>query len=248
MQLEQYLDSTYLKTPTQALISEKETSLKITQLVQEAIDYGFKLVMIRPDYVAQAYTQLQMAQSEVLLGTVIDFHLGDGGLSLKLKEAQKAIELKADELDFVINYKAYLSGNLDLVKTEVLACTKLCLDHNKTIKWIIEIAALNNSQIIGLTKLIKDLVLKNFSAKKAKKVFIKSSTGFFNTQDAKPNGATIEGMQLILQNAHPLKVKASGGIKTLEDALKMINLGVDRIGTSSAKQIADQAIKNKIEL
>ena len=79
----------------------------------------------------------------------------------------------------------------------------------------------------------------NFAEENADKIFVKSSTGFYKTDDNKPAGATFEGMELIVKNAKPLQVKAAGGVKNYEDAVKMINLGVDRIGTSSAKIIAD---------
>jgi deoxyribose-phosphate aldolase len=113
------------------------------------------------------------------------------------------------------------------------------LDNNKTVKWIIEIAALTNEEIVGLTRLIRDVVLDNFGEEKAKNVFVKSSTGFYKTEDGKPNGATFEAMELIVENAKPLLAKAAGGVRNYDDAVKMVNLGVSRIGTSSAKIIAD---------
>ena len=69
--------------------------------------------------------------------------------------------------------------------------------------------------------------------------FLKSSTGFFKTEGGKPNGATFEAMGLIVENAKPLPAKAAGGVRNYEDAVKMVEMGVTRIGTSSAKVIAD---------
>ncbi|PZR21777.1 MAG: deoxyribose-phosphate aldolase, partial [Flavobacterium psychrophilum] len=69
------------------------------------------------------------------------------------------------------------------------------------------------------------------------KVFVKSSTGFYKTRDGIPNGATLPGIKLMLENAYPLPVKAAGGVRTLEEARQMIAIGVKRIGTSSAKAI-----------
>jgi deoxyribose-phosphate aldolase len=239
MNINQYLDSTFLKTPSQANISQEETLQKVLELIDESILYNFKLVMIRPDFVSLAKKRILKANSDVLVGTVIGFHEGTATTDHKLMEAQKAIDDHVDELDFVINYSAFLEGKINLVKSEVYKGTKLALDNNKTVKWIIEIAALNNQQIIAITQLIRDVILDNFGEENADKVFVKSSTGFFKTKNNKPNGATFETMQLIVENAKPLQIKAAGGVKSYTDAVKMINLGVTRIGTSSAKLIAE---------
>ena len=120
-----------------------------------------------------------------------------------------------------------------MVKNEVVECTKLCLDNGKIAKWIIEIAALTDEQIADITKKINEWVSENFAGKE-EMVFVKSSTGFFQTEGGKPNGATFEGIEIMLKNAGKLPVKAAGGVRTPEDAEKMVNLGVKRIGTSSA--------------
>ncbi len=239
MNINQYLDSTYLKTPSQANISQKVTKQKVLELINEAITNNFKLVMIRPDFVSIAKEHILKANSNVLVGTVIGFHEGTTTTENKLLEAQKAINNHVDELDFVINYTAFLEGKINLVKSEIFKGTKLALDNNKIVKWIIEIAALNNQQIIAITQLIRDVILDSFGEENADKVFVKSSTGFFKTEDNKPNGATFEAMQLIAENAKPLQIKAAGGVKSYADAIKMINLGVTRIGTSSAKIISE---------
>jgi deoxyribose-phosphate aldolase len=237
--IQKHLDSTYLKTPEQAGISEEETLKKVKELVQECIDNQFVLAMIRPEYVTMAKDMIKNAGASVYVGTVIGFHEGTANLSDKLKEAQKAIDDGVDELDYVINYNAFKEGKTDLVKEEVLQGTKLGLNANKKVKWIIEIAALNDKQIAEITQLIKDVVMQNFSPDQFADVFVKSSTGFYKTTDGKPVGATFEGMQIIKDNAGPLSIKAAGGVRNYDDAVKMIKLGVSRIGTSSAKKIAD---------
>lgn len=239
MNINQYLDSTYLKTAVQANISEEATKQQVVNLVQEAIDNNFKLAMIRPEFVAMARKMVQDANSEVLIGTVIGFHEGTYSTKAKLVEAQKAIDDDVDELDYVVNYEAYKNGQINLVKAEVYKGTKIGLDNNKAVKWIIEIAALTNEDIIFLTQLIRDVVLENFGEEQALNVFVKSSTGFYKTDEGKPNGATFEAMELIVENAKPLPAKAAGGVRNYEDAVRMVNLGVTRIGTSSAKSIAD---------
>ncbi|MEG1592620.1 deoxyribose-phosphate aldolase [Chryseobacterium sp.] len=230
----QYLDSTYLKTPEQSGISEQETLQIVKDLAQEAVNHQILAVMIRPDYVAEIKRFLNEKNSNVIVGTVIGFHEGIYSVDEKLAEATQAINDGADELDFVINYEAYLKGDLELVKNEFLRCTKLCIQHQKISKWIIEIAALTDAQIADITKYISTWAEENFDEKDLENIFVKSSTGFFQTENGKPNGATFEGVQIMLDNAGKLPVKAAGGVRTPEDAEKMIKLGVKRIGTSSA--------------
>jgi deoxyribose-phosphate aldolase len=239
MDINQYLDSTYLKRATQANISEKETEQNVIELVNEAIENNFKLAMIRPKFVSMARKMVKEANSNVLIGTVIGFHEGTYDTNNKLAEAQQAINNDVDELDYVINYEAFKEEKINLVKAEVYKGTKLALDNNKVAKWIIEIAALTNEEIVALTQLIRDVVLENFGEENASKVFVKSSTGFFKTEGGKPNGATFEAMELIVENAKPLPSKAAGGVRNYEDAVKMVKMGVTRIGTSSAKAIME---------
>lgn len=239
MNIKQYLDSTYLKTPQQANLSEEANTEVADTFIKEAISENFKLIMIRPEVVALARKRVDKAASTVLVGTVIDFPEGNSTIEYKLQEAQQAIDNGADELDFVIDYTAFKNGDSQKPKQEVLACTNLCLDNRKTVKWIIETAALNPMQIIQLSALIKNVVIANFDEKQYDKIFVKSSTGFYKTPNGEPNGATLESVRLMLENAFPLPVKASGGVRSLEEAVQMVKLGVKRIGTSSAKKITD---------
>ncbi|RNA63377.1 deoxyribose-phosphate aldolase [Chryseobacterium nematophagum] len=234
MNIAQYLDSTYLKTPAQSGVSNEETLQKNISLAQEAIDNGIFAVMIRPDYVSDIKKYLKDKNSNVVVGTVIGFHEGTYSLQEKLAEASKAINDGADELDFVINFQAYLKGDLSLVEEEFVRCTSLCLQHHKVVKWIIEIAALTNEQIADITKSISTWAENKFSDNDLSHIFVKSSTGFYETIGGKPNGATFEGIKIMLDNAGRLPVKAAGGVRTPKDAEKMINMGVRRIGTSSA--------------
>lgn len=233
MEINKYLDSTYLKNPAQSGLSDEETLKTVLHLTDEAIENNIFAVMIRPDYVKMVKEYVSEKNSNVKVGTVIGFHEGTYSTEEKHAEAKKAIEDGADELDFVLNYEEYKKGNLDLVKNEVVECTKLCLDNGKIAKWIIEIAALTDEQIADITLKINGWVSENFAGKE-EMVFVKSSTGFFQTEGGKPNGATFEGIEIMLKNAGKLPVKAAGGVRTPEDAEKMVNLGVKRIGTSSA--------------
>jgi deoxyribose-phosphate aldolase len=244
MKLSQYLDSTYLKTSIQANLTEEETKQKVIQLVDEAIEHDFKLVMIRANYISLAKGMIAKAKSNVQIGTVIGFHEGTSSLEEKLKEAQNAIDLGADDLDYVVNYEAFKKGNTALIEEEIIKGTAIGLKNNKVVKWIIEVAALSNEQITAISSLIKKVVIDNFGVEKAKNVFVKSSTGFYKTEEGKPNGATFETIKIMSDNAKPLKIKAAGGLKTKDDALKMITLGVERIGTSSALQIVEETKVN----
>jgi deoxyribose-phosphate aldolase len=244
MKINQFLDATYLKTASQAVVSEVENKQKVIGLINEAIMYNYKLVMLRSNYISLAKSMRLDAKADFLIGTVIDFPNGDSSTENKIIEAKKAITLQADELDFVINYNAFKKGELDFVKAEILEGTKLCIENNKVVKWIIEVAALSSEEIIVISQLIKDVVLANFDESAIKKVFVKSSTGFFKTESNTPNGATFDTMKLIAENAQPLQIKAAGGVRDYGTALKMISLGVDRIGTSSAKEICTKQENN----
>lgn len=236
MNIQDYLDSTYLKTSEQSGLTEEETWQKVKSLTNEAIEHNFCAVMIRPKWVKKVREIIDQHQSKVLLGTVISFPEGEMDLGDKLSEAKQALEDGADELDFVIDYKSFKEGNKQLVALEVKEGNELVLSHGKCIKWIIEAAALNDEEIAEITALIRDVTQEYFAGQE-EKVFVKSSTGFFKTQDGKPNGATKHNISIMLENAGNLPVKAAGGVRNYQEALQMTSMGVKRIGTSSALAI-----------
>lgn len=239
MSIKTYLDSTYLKTPEQAGISNSETLDKVRALAHEAMENKIFAVMIRPDYVRSIRELLDENKSDVTLGTVIDFPEGKNDINEKLREAQKAIADGADELDFVINYGAFKKGEIGKVEEEVESCTTVALREGKVVKWIIETAALTDDEIVAITKLVRNTVNNKIGQEHADKVFVKSSTGFYQTPNEEPNGANEHVIKLMLDNAGSLLVKASGGVRNIEEAQKMIDLGVKRIGTSSALAIVN---------
>ena len=224
MSIKTYLDSTYLKTPEQAGISNSETLDQVRALAHEAMENGIFAVMIRPDYVRSIRELLDENKSNVVLGTVIGFHEGTYDLNEKLREAQKAIADGADELDFVVNYEAYKKGEVEKVADEVETCTTVALREGKVVKWIIETAALTDEEIVSITQLIRDIVINKIGEEHAPNVFVKSSTGFFKTPNGEPNGANEHVIKLMLANAGSLPVKASGGVRNIEEAQKMIDL------------------------
>jgi deoxyribose-phosphate aldolase len=233
----QYIDSTYLKTSDQAGISDDETTRIVTKTIQDAMEHSMKLVMIRPEFVKLADQMIKEYDSNLLVGTVIGFPNGDDGLSQKLDEALQAIEDGVDELDFVVDYKAFKNGDLDTVKEEVCEGTKIGVDEGLVVKWIIESAALTSEEIAELTSLIRDVVVECVGEQKAGDVFVKTSTGFYKPEDGGPGGATVDDVSIMSINAGPLKVKASGGIYSREDLEKMVDAGASRIGTSAGLEI-----------
>lgn len=232
-----FFDSTYLKTEEQANISSEEDKQCVEAVVLEAIEHQFKLVMIRSTHISMAKQIIVAKNSQLIVGTVIDFPNGTSSTESKLEEIQSAIDLGADDIDVVINYNRFIQVDKDYIANEVKECTALCLSNNKTIKWIIESAALSDNEIIGICQLIRDIVLENFEKTKSQDVFVKSSTGFYVSPNSEPNGATVSAIKLMIEHSFPLPVKASGGIRNAEDFNTMIDLGVKRIGTSSALAI-----------
>jgi len=232
-----YIDSTYLKTSDQAGISDDETTRIIVKTIQDAMEHNMKLVMIRPEFVSLADQMIKEYDSDLLVGTVIGFPNGDNSLGEKFDEAIKAIEDGVDELDYVINYKAFKEGDVDTIKKEVCEGTVIGIDEGLVVKWIIESAALTSDEIAELTSLIRDIVIECVGEQKASNVFVKTSTGFFKPEDGGPGGATVDDVSIMSINAGPLKVKASGGIYSREDLEKMVDAGASRIGTSAGLEI-----------
>ena len=232
-----YIDSTYLKTSDQAGISDEETDIIIIDMIKDAIEHNMKLVMIRPEYVKTAREFIDSKRANVLVGTVIGFPYGDSEHGVKMDEALEAIENGVDELDFVVDYKAFKSGNLDKVMKEVAEGTDIGIDEGKTVKWIIESAALSPEEIAELTRLISKIVVEVVGQEKARNVFVKTSTGFYEPEGGGSGGASEEAVSIMSANAGPLKVKASGGIYSKEDLEKMVDAGASRVGTSSGLEI-----------
>jgi len=244
--LSRYMDSTYLKTPEQAGVDESESDRIVFDTINDAIEHKMKLVMLRPEYVSAARYLIDKKgyTGYILVGTVIGFPGGDSEHGVKMDEALEAIQNGADELDFVVDYKAFKNGNLDKVMKEVAEGTAIGIDKGKVVKWIIESAALTDDEVAQLTGLIRDIVIEAVGNEKARNVFVKTSTGFFSPEGGGPGGATPEAVNIMKSNSGPLQVKASGGIYSKEDAERMIDAGATRLGTSAAVDIIKG---NKIE-
>ena len=229
--IKHYLDATFLKTSFELDISDDELKHEITNFIIEAIDYQFKCVMIRPNFVTLAKELKDKRKSKINIGTVVDFPLGQASCSEKISQAKKALDSGAKELDFVCDYNMFKRNELDDFDDSIIKCTSFSLKGKAIVKWIIETGALSKKEIKMISKRIYDLVLANFPDN-ISKVYIKTSTGYYGGF-----GATIKDLKLIKSIISEMPVKASGGISSFDTAIEMINLGVTRIGTSKAKKI-----------
>lgn len=210
MNIAKYIDHTILKPIAQRKDIEK--------LCKEAKEYNFASVCVNPCWVSYASELLK--GSDVKVCTVIGFPLGANDSSVKAFEAKTAIEQGASEVDMVINIGALKAGEYDIVKQDIQAVRKA--SAGKILKVIIETSYLTDEEKQKVCKICADVGAD----------FVKTSTGF---SDA---GATTHDVALMAQSAgSKVKVKASGGIRTREDALKMIEAGASRLGTSSGIKI-----------
>ena len=184
----------------------------ILNLIDEGIKYGTASVCIPPCYVEPA---VGYANGRVKICTVIGFPNGYNTTASKVFETQDAIAKGADEIDMVINVGLLKSGKADYVENEIRQVKQACGD--KVLKVIVETCLLTDEEKVLMSKIVS----------RAGADYIKTSTGF------SLYGATENDVKILKANVDSgVKVKASGGIKGLEDAEKFINLGADRLGTS----------------
>ena len=240
MRTEDYLDSTYLKTSSEAELSEEDNQMNVIKIIKEAIKYNFKLVMIRPRYIDLAKSLIDEADSKVLVGTVIDFPMGNGTTSQKIEESREAISLGADDLDYVCDYNIFKQKRFEKFDKDIIEGTRLGKENNKTVKWIIETGALSKEEIKNITKRIEELVSNNFPNFE-EKVFIKTSTGYYGGF-----GATLSDVKMMKSVSGNLPIKASGGVSNYMEFTQMLEAGATRIGTSKALSIYLQKSHNEL--
>lgn len=209
--LNKYIEQTVLK-PTCS-------SSDIDKLVQEAKKYNFLGICVPPFWVKKA--KREIGTSPTRLVTVVGFPLGYQMTEAKITETECAIKDGADEIDMVLNISAWKSA-MNWPKIEVARLSKLCHDHERMLKVIIETAYLSDEEVAEVAKMCAD----------AGADFVKTSTGF-------ANAGAMEAHIALIRKSIPAQVgvKASGGIKTKEQAIAMIKAGADRIGTSSGIEI-----------
>ncbi|TDM19962.1 deoxyribose-phosphate aldolase [Macrococcoides canis] len=210
MNLAKYIDHTALKPET--------TKAQIEQLAQEAREYGFMSVCVNPTHVQYAKSLLE--GTDVLVCTVIGFPLGANTPAVKAFETKDAIDNGAGEVDMVINIGALKDKDYDLVAEDIKAVVEAAGDV--TTKVIIETALLTDEEKVKACEI----------AKAQGADFVKTSTGFST------DGATKEDIALMRKAVGPdMGVKASGGVRSYEDVMAMIDAGATRIGASAGVQI-----------
>lgn len=194
------------------LLSQTATWDEIAAICDEAVEYQTASVCIPPSYVRQVK---EYVKDQVDVCTVIGFPNGYQTTVVKAYETQDALDNGADEIDMVINIGWVKSGKYDLVEEEIRELKEICQD--KILKVIIETCLLTEDEKIKMCKVVTD----------AGADFIKTSTGFSKA------GATFEDVSLFREHVgKDVRIKAAGGIGTLDDARVFLEIGADRLGTS----------------
>jgi deoxyribose-phosphate aldolase len=221
----------FAKTVDHTLLKPDATEQDITRLCGEAARYHFAAVCVPPCYVRLAAKELRGA--DVKIATVVSFPFGADATVVKLTAVREAIIGGASELDVVMNISKFLSGDFNYVADELASLNQeigaVAMNNglnDVVMKVIIETAYLSDK--------MKRLATQIVAASGAD--FVKTSTGFA------PSGATLEDVALLREEAPDgLAVKASGGIRTLEDALDILNAGASRLGMSSSVAVMEEA-------
>ncbi|WP_071460373.1 deoxyribose-phosphate aldolase [Bacillus massilinigeriensis] len=204
------------------LLKANATESDIIKLAEEAKEYSFASVCVNPAWVKTAASILKDAE-DVKVCTVIGFPLGASTPEVKAFETSNAIENGATEIDMVINIGAMKSKDFDLVERDIHAVTEAAKGKALT-KVIIETCLLTEEEKVKACEL----------AVKAGADYVKTSTGFST------GGATVEDIKLMRNAVGPeIGVKASGGVRSLEDAQSMVEAGATRIGASSGVAIVN---------
>jgi deoxyribose-phosphate aldolase len=211
--LHAYIDHTILRADA--------TYLDIKKLCEQANDYDFMSVCIHPSFISFAKNIV----NKPLICTVIGFPLGANSTEVKVFEAEHAILQGAKEVDLVINIGKLKGGAYQYVSDEIEAIQKVCSKYNATLKVIIETCLLTTDEV----------VVASLISKKAGADFVKTSTGFST------RGADVDVVRLIRSVVgKKLGVKASGGVRSREDAIAMIHAGANRIGSSNSVAIVSE--------
>ncbi len=212
MELNKYIDHTLLKP-----MAKKEDIIKICE---EAKQYNFASVCVNPCNVKLIKEELK--NSDVKVCSVIAFPFGTSSTEIKVAEAKQAIADGANEIDMVINVGKLLEKDLAYTENEIDQITKACHEGGAILKVIVETCYLEEENIKDICEIIE----------KCKADFIKTSTGYGT------RGASVEDIKFFKKYLKAdTKIKASGGIRTKEDAVQYVELGCSRIGASSGIKI-----------
>lgn len=207
-----------LKHVDHTLLAQTATWEDIKQICDDAIAYGTASVCIPPSYVKQAK---EYVKDKMAVCTVIGFPNGYNTTAVKEFEVKDALANGADEIDMVINIGWAKQGRFDLIEDEIRILKAAC--GIKILKVIIETCLLTDDEKIAMCKAVTE----------AGADYIKTSTGFSKA------GATFEDVELFAKHVGPnVKIKAAGGISSLDDAERFIELGAERLGTSRIIKLA----------
>jgi len=217
----------YTKLIDHTLLSPKTDQAGIIKICNEAMEYGFASVCVNPTWVKLSAELL--SKSDINVCTVIGFPLGANTPETKVFETKNAIENGATEVDTVINIGALKDQNYELVEKDIRAVVNAA-KGKALVKVIIEACLLTNEEIKMACKL----------SVKAGAFYVKTSTGF------SLHGATLRDVALMRETVGPtIGVKASGGVRDMNDLEAMVSAGASRIGTSSAIEIFSDSQVNR---
>ena len=213
-ELARYFDHTLLK----AYATEDD----FRAFCADCAAYGFAMAAINPAPVALCKQLLR--DTPVHVGAAIGFPLGQNTIETKLFETRDAIANGADEIDYVVNLTQLKAGNLDYVAREMDAIVTACREKGALSKVIFENCYLTQQEKLALCAV----------AREVRPDYVKTSTGFGT------GGATLEDVRLMLDHVGPdIRVKAAGGVRDLDTALTLIDMGVGRIGSTASIKIVD---------
>jgi deoxyribose-phosphate aldolase len=202
------------------LLRPEATKSDIERLCKEAIEYNFYSVVVNPNYVSLAVSLLKNTAIRVV--SVIGFPFGSTLPEVKAFEAEHVLKLGAKEVDMVINIGALKNHEYDIVRKDIENVVNIAHKYNALVKVIIETCYLTDEEKIIASKIVEE----------AGADFVKTSTGFGTS------GATVHDVELIRKTVSKrIGIKASGGIRTAEQAIAMIKAGATRIGASRSVEI-----------
>jgi deoxyribose-phosphate aldolase len=211
----------------QSLLKPDVVRQQVEQLCVQGREYGFITIVVNPVWVRHCKDQLE--GTKVMVCTVSGFPLGASKPEVKAKEAEVAVRDGADEIDMVMNIGAFKTGDSMVVEKEIKD-VRSAIGKDNILKVIIEAGLLTNEEKVKATEIVKACGAD----------FVKTSTGFGY------GGATVEDVKLLRKIAgESMGVKASGGIRDYATALKLIQAGANRIGTSSGVLIVQESLKKK---
>ena len=205
----------------QTLLKPEATRSDIAKFIEKSAPYGFATLCLPPCHVKEAFRMLKGSQAKIR--TVTGFPLGFQSEGIKLLEAKKAVDDGAAEVDMVMNISLFRSGEYGAVADEISGVVHALPDT--VVKVIIETGFLTDDEKIKALE----------ASVSAGALYVKTSTGF------NPGKATVHDVLLLTKAAAGrIKIKASGGIRGLEDALRMIEAGAGRLGTSAGADIIEE--------